>query len=213
MWSFFKNLLEKKELKNIEKEASDYLDLFKDRRPVPPSQFIVLDTETTGLNTGTDKILSFGGIRINRDRINVGDSLYLYIISDEESENKKQSAIVHGISKNEINQYGIPEKEAAIEIINFISNYTIIAHHASFDIAMLNKLIFNNLGIKIQNKVIDTVELALKKDFGRVHNIDYNPYMYSLDVLLKKYSIRPYDRHNALGDSLLTARLFMKLTS
>ncbi|NMM47980.1 3'-5' exonuclease [Marinigracilibium pacificum] len=215
MLKFLKNILgiNNDNRESLSKDALDYLELFSTNNSSPKNQFVVLDTETTGLDTSKDNIISFGAVKIQDQKIVLKDSIYLFILPEKELNKQEESAIVHGLSQKEVTDFGISEYEAAKQILKFISNYTIIAHHAAFDIKMINNLIYKNLGIKIKNNSIDTFDLAVKKDFGRLNNVNFNPANYSLDKLLSKYNIPPYDRHNALGDSILTAKLFLILTS
>ena len=66
------------------------------------------------------------------------------------------------------------------------------------------KKIEDNLSSHFSTKVKMTHS---KKGTGSI-TIEY----FSLDELIKMYKITPHDRHNALGDAMITAQLFLKIT-
>ncbi len=89
------------------------------------------------------------------------------------------------------------------EFLDFIDNKILIAHYAPFDMAFLNIELGRYAPLRILNPVIDTCLLA--------QSILPGMFEYSLESLLKRYGIEVKGRHTALGDSLMTAQLFIKL--
>lgn len=182
----------------------DYLNSFKIKpaKSIKETRFVVFDTETTGLNPNEDRILSIGAVCITNGYIDVSDNFEKYLIQE-----KFEGATVeiHGILKDG-NIAKITEKQAVIQFINFIKNGVFIAHHAAFDVEMINKALFRLKLPKLKNKVIDT-GILYKKLNGK-QNAHYN-----LDALCNEFNITKHDRHTANGDAFITALLFLKIVA
>ena len=205
-----------------------WLDIFKSRKTIPSPfigeyeklfpvkifkgtslsnlDFLVLDTETTGLNTRSDYIISFGSVRVNGYTIKINTVKEYYL------KPKK-------LGRDAIKIHGLIKSEGALSLENFmkealqeIGNLILVAHHAGFDRAMLEKA-GKPFGLsKLHNVFLDTMELAIRLEIGR----NYNPHLlnmadFSLDSLCRRYHIPLDDRHTASGDAFLTAQLLLKL--
>ncbi|WP_026956123.1 3'-5' exonuclease [Algoriphagus vanfongensis] len=166
-------------------------------------RFVVLDTETTGLDPTKDHILSFGAVKIENSKILVKSSMELY---PESSRKIGKSAEIHGITQvpNPVRQ-----EEFTKTILQYIGNSILVGQHIHFDKAMLEKI----TGIPSMPTItIDTANLALRLEKGpqaqwnQVAQKDY-----SLDSLCERFGIKADDRHTASGDAFLTAQLFLKL--
>jgi|SRR5690554_953674 len=188
----------------------EYENLFKDRihkdKPLSQLIFHVLDTETTGLNTKTDEIVSYGSIQVKNCRILVNSVKEFYLKPSKEN---IEAIKIHGIVKAE---GFISPRDFAESFLADIGNHILVAHHAGFDKAMLEKA-GRPFGLKkILNPTIDTFALAMRLEIGK----NYHPRMvngldYSLDNLCERYLISLDDRHTASGDAFLTAQLLLKL--
>lgn len=179
-----------------------YLKTFKSKQPnsTETTRFVVFDTETTGLNIASDKILSIGAICIVNNTIEVADSIELYLKQDDYS---AESIEIHGIL-NDGDLVKISEQEALEQFIAFIENSVLVAHHAAFDIEMINAALKRRNLPKLKNKSIDT-GILYKKLEGKKDN------HYNLDVLCSEFNIPKHDRHTASGDAFMTAILFLKI--
>ena len=103
---------------------------------------IVLDTETTGLNPATDRILCLGALKLKGRRIRIQDSLELFIAQEHFDH---RSVPIHGIRKSGSHQR-IPEKEVLQTFEGYIEGAILVGHHVGFDLAMLNAA-FNRHGM------------------------------------------------------------------
>jgi len=164
-------------------------------------RFVVFDTETTGLNPKEDRILSIGCIGISALRIQVSDQFENYVKQDSF---KSETVKIHGLLKG--GKHLKNSEEVAIKgFLHYIQNAVLVAHHAAFDVAMINTAL-KRMGLpKLKNKVIDTGQLYLKtlRNPKKRH--------YSLDELAVNYRIPQHDRHTASGDAFITALLFLML--
>ena len=181
-----------------------YSKKFKLKKPtsIETTRFVVFDTETTGLDSSTDKILSIGAISIVNNTIEVADSFEIYLKQDKFN---PKTVEIHGILK-EGKIIKINEEQAIEEFINYIGNAVLVAHHAAFDIEMINTSLKRLKLPKLKNKRIDT-GILYKKLAGKKNE------HFSLDKLSEEFNIPKHDRHTASGDAYITSLLFLKIIS
>ena len=122
------------------------------------ARFVVLDTETTGFDYNKDRILCIGAIVLQNNSISIQDSFEVYI---EQEYYNQSTAQIHGILREIVLQRP-KEEEALQQFLAFLGDSIIIAHHAKFDITMINNALERNGLSKITNKTIDTAELYKK---------------------------------------------------
>jgi DNA polymerase-3 subunit epsilon len=177
-----------------------------DNVPFKEIRFFCIDTETTSIEIQEAKLLSIGGVFIEGLTIEVNSS-FEYHIQNTDYEGKNKAAIeVHGITQNR-SQSGISIKEVMDQLKPRLENVVLVAHHAAFDVSMINKYIDH----PIEVPVLDTAHLAMRLELSPVESSSYDRRNYTLDALLDRYHIKPLERHTALGDAYSTALLFIKL--
>lgn len=165
-------------------------------------RFVVLDTETTGLDPARDRILSIGCVGLYENKIRVSDSLEIYLAQDHFN---RETVAVHGILRHG-GFHKETEWEAIEQLLGYLENAVIVAHHAAFDLAVLNSTLKRLSLPKLKNKILDTGSLFKKT--SRCRDITNH---YSLDTLCELFSIKKHDRHTAAGDAFLTGILFLKI--
>jgi DNA polymerase-3 subunit epsilon len=166
-------------------------------------RFVALDTETTGFDYENDRILSIGAVAIKNNKILVSDSFEVYI---KQEVFNKETVKIHGIRRNG-NETKVSEEEALIAFLEYLDDAIIIAHHTKFDINMINNALKRiNVG-PLKSKQLDTNYIHKK-----IAATDKFKKLYSLDELGEIYNVKMHDRHTALGDALITAYIFLKLT-
>ena len=180
-----------------------YIETFKEKQntSLENIRFVVFDTETTGLDTKKDRILSIGTITVISNTLKVADSLECYLKQDLFN---AETVKIHGLLK-EGTYKKVSEEEAVVQFLAHIKNAVLVAHHAAFDIAMINQALKRLNLPKLKNKVLDTGHLykTTKLDTSKKH--------FSLDYLSERFKIPQHDRHTASGDAFITALLLVKL--
>jgi len=176
--------------------------------PLRELRFVVFDTEATGLDIKKDKIISIGAIAVTDFSLHIHDSFETLIQQVDSGD--KESIPVHGILKRDL-ENAAHEKNALECFLSYISGSVLIAHHAMFDISIINHALKTYYDLEIFNPVLDTANLAKRLEKGPFSSEDTKAGDYSLDKLCQRYRIPIYDRHTAPGDAFLTAQLFQIL--
>lgn len=163
---------------------------------------IIFDTETTGLESKTDRIIEIGGVELI-NHFPTGRTIHIYINPEGKTVHPDALA-VHGITDEFLNDKPT-FKEVVGEIREFFEGARWVAHNATFDMGFINAE-FARLGIEPipDEQVLDTLSLARRK-----HPMGPN----SLDALCRRYGIDNSHRtkHGALLDSELLAEVYIEL--
>jgi len=187
------------------RETSEQLNDEQLLREIEATRFVVLDTETTGFDYTNDRILCIGAVVLLNNTISIKDSLELYI---EQEHYNQSTAKIHGILRASV--LDRPNESVALQqLLNFLGDSIIVAHHTNFDIRMINKALNRNGYLELTNKTLDTAllyKMTLLKSPLLVRKENY-----SLDDLADKFDISKKDRHTAMGDAYITAIAFLKI--
>lgn len=168
--------------------------------------FVVLDTETTGLNPEIDHVLSFGAVKINSQSIQVASAVEWYLSSSKKG---KEAIQIHELIGNKT---VLSLADFSSQFLNYIGNNIIVGHHLGFDLEMLKKIVKAFGLTRFPNPCLDTMNLAIRLDYGLRADRNLIPLKnYTLDALCDRYGIKTEDRHTAGGDAFLTANLLLKL--
>ena len=169
-------------------------------------KYIVLDTETTGLEVKQGhRVIEIGAVLLN-DRKKSEEHFHTYLnpsrLIDEEASK------VHGITNSDLEDKPFFD-EIAEEFISFIEGSTLVIHNAPFDLGFLN----NELKLASINYP-NLEEICEVEDSLLIARDKYPGQRNSLDALATRYNISGYDRtfHGALLDANILADVFMQLT-
>jgi len=195
--------------KNLPEFWKTYESLFKETQSKKFNDliFVVLDTETTGFSFEDDRILSIGAVKIKNESISVQEVFDIYL---EQEKFNKETVHVHGLLKNGQREC-ISEILALEKFLAYVGDAVIVAHHAGFDMGMLNTALVRHGLPKLKNMVLDT-GVIYKKTLIASYLVQPKSH-YTLDELAEKFSISRKDRHTALGDAYITAVAFLKIIS
>lgn len=167
---------------------------------------IVLDTETTGLETELGhRIIEIGAVELV-DRRPTGNTFHQYINPDREID--AAAVEVHGITSESLARQ--PRfAQIAGEFLRFVSGAELVIHNAEFDVGFLDyelALLEQSPGqIGDLCAVLDTLTLA-----RRLHPGQRN----TLDALCRRYHVdnSGRDLHGALLDARLLAEVYLAMT-
>ncbi|MCB1503867.1 MAG: PAS domain S-box protein [Hyphomicrobiaceae bacterium] len=164
--------------------------------------YVVFDSETTGLEPSNgDEIIQIAGVRILNGRILTGEAFDQLV--DPGRRVPPLATRITGISQEMVN--GQPKiTDVLPRFHDYVGDAVLVAHNAAFDMKFL-QLKQDQCNLRFDNPVLDTVLLsAIVHDHTNQH---------TLDAVAERFSIEipPETRHTALGDSLATAGVLLKL--
>ena len=174
--------------------------------PEAPSRQIVLDTETTGLETRQGhRIIEIGCVELVNRRL-TGNNFHIYLNPQRKIDDG--AIAVHGIT----NEFLLDKPEfsdIAEKFLSYVSGAELVIHNAPFDVGFLNaeldKLDYATPKIDEICSIHDTLVQARKMFPGQRND---------LDSLCKRYEVNNDQRelHGALLDAEILADVFLFMT-
>ncbi len=171
------------------------------------SRFVVLDTETTGLDVQEGhRVIEIGCVAVENFQV-TNDTFHRYL--NPECAIDSEAEKVHGLTSAFLKDKPV-FSEVASDFLDFIRGSELVIHNASFDVQFLNnELLLNGFEERVDAicTVVDSLEVAREK-----HSLQYN----NLDALCKRYNIDTTERqkaHGALTDAKLLARVYVSMTA
>ncbi|MDQ6530632.1 3'-5' exonuclease [Flavobacterium sp. LHD-85] len=189
-------------LKNINKDYPDFWKDYLTKFETKPNKFVVLSTETSGLNPDKDVILSLGAFSIIDDSIVIKENFETVLLQYKYLQD-------NGLSNEfiiESKMMKMPEPDALEAFVKFIGNSILVGHHINFDIEMLNASLERLDCGRLKNEALD-VDVMYRK------LTDINDKQFSLDDLCEIYKIPKSDRNSSSEDAYKIGLLFLKLKS
>jgi DNA polymerase-3 subunit epsilon len=187
---------------NINKDFPEFWKTYLSKFEKKSKRFVVLSTETTGLNPEKDVILSLGAFAVINNSIYIGDSFETVFA---------QYKFFHdnGISNEftvESKMVKLGEAQGIQALIEFIENAVIVGHHVDFDVEMINAALERMGCGRLKNEALDIDIMHRKLN-------DISNKQFSLDELCQIYKIPKSDRNSSSEDAYEIALLFLKLKS
>ncbi|HET7570447.1 MAG TPA: DNA polymerase III subunit epsilon [Gammaproteobacteria bacterium] len=167
---------------------------------------IVLDTETTGLDTGEGhRIIEIGAVEIVNRRL-TGKTFHHYLNPDREID--EGAVEVHGITLEDLRDK--PRFAEVVEdLLTFVRDGELVIHNAPFDIGFLNhelKLLRHEVAdVATICSVLDTLVLARRMHPGQRNSLDALCHRYEIDNSQRTY-------HGALLDAEILADVYLAMT-
>jgi DNA polymerase-3 subunit epsilon len=174
--------------------------------PIDQVRFVVLDSETTGLDPRKDRIITIGAIAMVDHEILIEDSFEALL----KVEHNSSAVTVHGVTRAE-SRAGLDEPEALDRFLKYLGDGVIVGHHINHDVETFNAGYERHFGFRMQNPSLDTMDLTLhlERDGAFVGRDQIREF--SLDSLCDLFHIVAHDRHTAAGDAFITALVFQRL--
>jgi DNA polymerase-3 subunit epsilon len=168
--------------------------------PLNEIEFVVFDLETTGffVNQG-DEILSFGAVAVKGGELVEAETFHQIV-------NPGRPVPPHiteltGITEEQA-KAGMPLIDGLQRFFHFVQKRVLIAHGTGHDKQFLNAALWKTSRTSLTHRVLDTMMIAKwlepkRRDF-------------ELDALLEQYGVPIANRHHALEDAIMTAKLWGK---
>lgn len=161
-----------------------------------PNDYVVFDTETTGLEPEINKIIEISAIKFkNNKKVDTFTTLVNpNMVID------KYITTLTGIKQSDLDYK--PTIDVVLpEFFKFIEGYTLVAHNAQYDIKMLACECYRNRIRLCNNKIVDTLYLSKRMiPRERIEN-------YKLSTLKDHFNLN-YVSHRALADCEVCAYIY-----
>ena len=166
-------------------------------QPLDKCVFVVLDVETTGLNTHADEIIEIGAVRIEGG---------VEVAEFSELINPGREVPAKVVELTGITTAMLRDKRRLMEVMpefaRFCEGAVLVAHNAAFDMAFFRRA-FKQAGLPFEFAILDTLALA-RNQFP--HNKSNK-----LGVLCKQLGISLLNAHRAVHDARATSLLLLKV--
>lgn len=179
---------------------------WSDETAIERVRFVVLDSETTGLNPATDRIITVGAVAVIDGEILLKDSFDALLRMERNTE----AVTVHGVTRDE-SRKGIDEIEALELFLDYLGDGVIVGHHIGHDIATFDAALSRHWGLALRNRSLDTMDLTLHLERDGAFAGRPAIRHFTLDALCDMFGVIPHDRHTAGGDAFITAQVFLRL--
>lgn len=164
----------------------------------PEATFIVLDTETTGLDHKTEKLIEIAAVKMeNGEIIETFTSLV-----KPTAPIRYSSFLIHGISEEMLAEES-PIEDVLPKFLEFVGDYPFVAHNAIFDYSFINEACKALYGNRFRNHRIDTFEM-----FRSVFPEEPS---HSLSSMLERFGFDGTVKHRALDDAMGLAKVYLPL--
>lgn len=160
------------------------------------NDYVVFDTETTGLDYNKDCVTEIGAVKIKKGKI---CEQFTSLINPDK---KIPENIVELTGINDDMVKDSPRISAVIpDFMKFIEGCVLVGHNVEFDMSFMRRFALEN-DYEIKNRTIDTISLA-KKYLKGVKKYDLHTVADAFNVTFR--------HHRALSDAYATAEVFIEL--
>jgi len=162
--------------------------------------FIAFDTETTGLDPASGRIVEIGAVKFDRR----GVIARYNVLINPEMPMPEEAGKVNGITDAMLKDKPLI---AAVfpDFFDFIGTGVLVAHNAPFDINYVNAELKRSGKPPLSNKVVDT-RIFAKEVFPGLSS-------YALQDLAVQFGITALEAHRAEDDARVCMELFEKILS
>ena len=179
--------------------------------PPPPEERVALDCETTGLDRRRDEIISIGAVRIAGSRVLTSERLEL-LVRPEKRQISAEAVKVHRLREQDVAQ-GITPEAAMAQLMRFIGSRPLVGYYLEFDVAMLNRVVWPMLGLRLPQPKIEVSALYYEWKNRQLpahergnRNVDLR-----FATMLTELELPQYEAHDAMNDAVMAALAFTKL--
>lgn len=161
---------------------------------------VAIDTETTGLDTGRDRVIQFGAVSIGRGVVNRSQGFSTFV--DPRTQIPAASTAIHGITNERVS--GAPDYADAWQSFSaFTAGRIFIGFSIGFDLAVME-----------HEAKRSSLEWSKPRSLCvRLLSAIANPRLpdHSLETIAAWLGVEIEQRHDALGDAIIAGEVFVAL--
>lgn len=166
------------------------------RRPHGETRYVVVDTETTGLDMKRDRVIAIGAAAVAALRVPLCDCFETVLRQDRASPDS--NILIHGIG-GQTQLAGVDPKAGMVDFLDYIGKAPLVAFRAEFDATMLERALKAIVGYPLRRTWIDLAFLLPALFPGTECR--------TLDDWLGHFGMGGGERHHAVADAFATAQL------
>ncbi|WP_373099470.1 MULTISPECIES: 3'-5' exonuclease [Pasteurellaceae] len=183
---------------------AQWIELF--RQPYPETDadltalsYLVIDFETTGLNSMMDNILSVAAVPIDNLTLDLSRAWHQFVA---QAQVKEDTAIVNHIVPQML--YGVESLDEVMhELLRRMQGRIIIAHGCAIERRFVQHYLASRYGVRCFPLLwLDTLKIERSLRYPAQTN-------YQLSALRQSYNLPEYISHNALIDAVAAGELFL----
>jgi DNA polymerase-3 subunit epsilon len=184
-------------------KGSPYQALFS---CVAKGEFVSLDCETTSLDPKRAELVTIAATKIIDNRIITSKPFEVRLRAPQSLDSG--SVKIHHIRHQDLID-GIDEKQALIQLLEFIGNRPLVGYHIRYDKKILDLACRKQLGFPLPNPLIEVSQIYHDKLERHLPNAYFD---LSLDAICKHLDLPLQNKHDALQDAIAAALIFVRLT-
>ncbi|UUZ79975.1 3'-5' exoribonuclease [Paenibacillus sp. P26] len=169
--------------------------------PLETVELVVFDLETTGFSPyNGDEIIAMGAVAVKGTEM-LKEECFYSLVNPKRTiprEIEELTGITNGMTEE------APDLLHALRgFLEFVQQKVLVAHGSGHDKHFLNSALWKTSKVNLSHRMLDTMMIAKW----------LNPRLksYDLDTLLDHYEVEVTQRHHALEDAMMTAKLWSKL--
>ncbi|MDV5046063.1 3'-5' exonuclease [Vibrio diabolicus] len=170
------------------------------------AEYVSLDCETTSLDPNRAELVTIAATKIIDNRIITSQPFEVRLRAPQSLDSG--SVKIHRIRHQDLVD-GISEKEALLELLDFIGNRPLVGYHIRYDKKILDLACLRQLGFPLPNPLIEVSQIYHDKLERHLPNAYFD---LSLDAICKHLELPIQDKHDALQDAISAALVFVRLT-
>lgn len=166
------------------------------RLPHARARYVVVDTETTGLDMKRDRVIAIGAAGVDGGLLRLADCFD--VVLRQERASPDANILIHRIG-GEAQLAGVDPKQGVLAFLEYLAKSPLVAFRADFDRTMLARTVKAVLGVPFHHPWIDLAVLLPALFPGAEAT--------TLDDWLGHFRLAGAERHHALADAFATAQL------
>ena len=161
------------------------------------ASFVVVDTETTGLDPKISDLVEVAAVKVQGGKITDRWSTLV------NAGNQIVGAQMHGLTTKEI-AGGVTPKEAATKVKSFAEGSILVGHNLGFDVAFLDEALGAGRSFAVEEGTYLDTFVLYKEAYPEAES-------YKLGDLARTFGVPTTPNHRALPDAEATAELLLSL--